>query len=953
MQDSAHARRWSEMICGPGTRFHGHTPRMDDPGGNCYYGPFLAARNECMHENRWLGRRISAPAALVTCMLVLVSGTTCCGQQGDRELQQPRSAAPPGSSRQSSARTAESSATTNTMGLRLEWQALPDLPDPVGVAGPFVGTHGGALIVAGGANFPPPVWENEKAWHDEIYALLADGERLNWVEAGSLPRPAAYGGSATTPQGIVCAGGNHGETVFSDCFLMRWDAAAGKVVWEPLPDLPAPRAHAAVAAIGNAVYFVGGQSGAELVTASDTVYRLDLSLAPRHWETLPPIPGGARAFAMAAAQNNGFDPCIYVMGGRRERDGGIEFLSDVWQFHPRRNAWRRCADLPSPLSAGAAVGFGQSHLFILSGDDGRLFGRAEELRDRHPGFARRSWAYHTITDRWVSAGATPQNQVTTTAVVWRDRIVLPTGEIRPRVRTSAVWSITLPPSSGLFGWTDYIVLAVYLASLIVIGIYFARRTSTTEDYFRAAGGIPWWAAGCSIFATMLSSLTFTGIPSKAFAQDWVYAVGNLLIPVVAVVAVYVALPFYRGIDATSAYEYFEKRFSRGIRLSCSALFSMFHVFRMAIVMSLTALALAVATPLTPSQSVCLMGFLSVVYCSIGGVSAVIWTDTMQTVVLLGGALLAGGWMLAAWDQGLGAAWQEAVAYDKLNLVNWHLSPTDTQVALWVVVLGGIGQNVSSYTADQAVVQRYMTTPSESLAARAIWTNALLSIPATIIFFGLGTCLFLFYRAHPERLDPTITTDQVFPLFISRELPVGVAGLIVAAIFAAAQSTVSTSMNSVATTLVTDWIRPAWNDSTEHGLLRIAQVLTALLGAAGTLVALLFVDPDIRSLFDQFLKVVGLFMGVLGGLFLLGAFFPRANSLGAWCGAASGLVAMLVAALFTNLNGYLYPAMGIGVCVVVGACASRLGPPPDCDATLYLVGWKSLLVRWRAGGNSTA
>ncbi|MCR9296753.1 MAG: sodium:solute symporter, partial [bacterium] len=450
----------------------------------------------------------------------------------------------------------------------------------------------------------------------------------------------------------------------------------------------------------------------------------------------------------------------------------------------------------------------------------------------------------------------------------------------------------------------------------------------TDDYFRGSGRIPWWAAGCSIFATMLSSLTFTGVPSKAFAQDWVYAVGNMMIPVVAVVAVVIALPFYRRIDATSAYEYLEKRFHWSIRAFGSLSFSTFHVFRMAIVMSLTGLALAVATPLTATQSVLLMGLLSIVYCTLGGVSAVIWTDTLQTFVLMGGAVIAIVWMLAgAQQQASEGMLETALRYDKLNLANLHLSPFDAQIALWVIVLGAIGQNVASYTADQAVVQRYMTTRTEALAARAIWTNALLSIPATLIFFGIGTSLFLFYRSHPERLDPSITTDQIFPLFIARELPLGVSGLIVAAIFAAAQSTVSTSMNSVATTLVTDCFRPLLGRWNEHAFLRLAQTLTVLLGIAGTWLAVSFVDPEIRSLFDQFIKVIGLFMGVLGGLFVLGAVFRRANAVGAWCGACAGAMSMYAIWKYTAVNGYLYTAIGILVCVSVGLAASFMALPP--------------------------
>ena len=376
---------------------------------------------------------------------------------------------------------------------------------------------------------------------------------------------------------------------------------------------------------------------------------------------------------------------------------------------------------------------------------------------------------------------------------------------------------------------------------------------------------------------MLSSLTFTGIPSKAFAQDWVYSVGNMMIPVVAVLAVFVAMPFYRRIDATSAYEYLEKRFSRSVRLFGSASFTLFHIFRMAVVMSLTGLALSVATPLTPAQSVLLMGVLSIIYCTMGGIEAVIWTDTIQTFVLMGGAVLAIGMLVAGTDGGVSGFLSAATDADKFRIANFHWDVTSTQIALWVIIVGGIAQNVSSYTADQAVVQRYMTTANRKLAARSIWTNAILTIPATLLFFGIGTALFAFYRSHPEKLDPTITTDQIFPLFIAREMPIGLAGLIVASVFAAAQSTVSTSMNSTATAIVTDFMRPSNVCKSEAGYLNAARFWTFLLGVLGTLLGLVFVNPEIKSLFDTFIIVIGLFMGVLGGLFVLGALTRQIGS----------------------------------------------------------------------------
>ena len=421
--------------------------------------------------------------------------------------------------------------------------------------------------------------------------------------------------------------------------------------------------------------------------------------------------------------------------------------------------------------AGTGIAIGHSHIFVLGGADGSLFFKADDLKDAHPGFPKEALAYHTITDTWTSAGTMPANHVTTTALKWGSRIIIPSGEVRPRVRSPKIWSITPESTRKGFGAVNYTILIGYLLLMIGIGFYFNRKNKNTDDYFRGGSQIPWWAAGCSIFATMLSSLTFTGLPSKAFAQDWVYAMGNMMIPLVAILAVYIALPLYRKLDVTSAYEYLENRFSRGVRLFGSASFTLFHIFRMSVVMSLTGLALAVATPLTPAESVVLMGALSILYCTLGGIEAVIWTDTIQTIVLMGGALLAIYFMTAGADGGFLGATQMAMDANKFRFLNTHWDMTSTQIALWVIIFGGIGQNVSSYTADQAVVQRYMTTSSSKLAARSIWTNAIMSVVATILFFGIGTALFAFYHSNPQKLDPTITTDQIFPLFIAMEMPV--------------------------------------------------------------------------------------------------------------------------------------------------------------------------------------
>src|SRR6056297_501326 len=819
----------------------------------------------------------------------------------------------------------------------LEWSELPSLPDELGFAGPFAGVHNDALIVAGGANFPRPVWENDsKVWHDRIFVLVKAEPGLTWREAGKLPRPIAYGATVSTPEGLVCMGGNDAEQTFDEVFLLGWDPVSETIQRVDYPALPVPCAFSAATLIGDVIYLAGGQRGSSLDSAMANFWSLDLSKKSSAeeftWKELPAWPGPSRALNLTVSQHNGYTDCVYVISGRRQSDQTVEFLKDVWEFNPTTGDWRARANVPRCVMAGTGIGFGQSHVLVLGGATGELFFQADQLRDQHPGFGKRSLDYHTITDTWTEAGPTLANHVTTTAVRCGNDIIIPTGEIRPRVRSPKVLRVVPLRPVRDFGTINYIVLFGYLLSMVGVGFYFARKNSSTDDFFRGGKQIPWWAAGCSIFATMLSALTFTGIPSKAFAQDWVYSVGNFTIPVVAVIAVFVAMPFFRRIDATSAYEYLERRFSRGVRLFGSASFSLFHIFRMAVVMSLTGLALAVAIPLTPSQSVLLMGVLSIVYCTMGGIEAVIWTDTIQTFVLMGGAVLAIGMLISGVDGGVSGFFAAANDADKFAIANFHWDVTSTQIALWVVIVGAIAQNLSSYTADQAVVQRYMTTANQKLAARSIWTNAVLTIPATLLFFGIGTALFAFYRSHPDKLDPTITTDQIFPLFIAREMPIGIAGLIVAGVFAAAQSTVSTSMNSTATAIVTDVMRPFRMCNSETGYLSAARFWTFLIGVVGTMLGLVFVNPEIKSLFDSFIKVIGLFMGVLGGLFILGALTRRANATGAMIGAITGAGVMFCLWQFTAVNGYLYTASGISTCLAVGYLSSLALPRPARDLT---------------------
>lgn len=821
------------------------------------------------------------------------------------------------------------------------WEALSVLPpvgsqtEALGVAGPIAGLHNEALIVAGGANFAQPYWENDKEWHDDIWVRTQDdaGES-QWLEAGKLDHPLAYPAVVSTSLGVVAMGGCDADRTYDEVLLLQWDPSTRELRKEYLPPLPAPCSYAAATVIGDEIYLAGGSENLELASAMTNFWRLNLSnygTGELRWEVLPPWPGPERAYNITVAQHNGYSDCIYVLSGRREgaEAGSWDVLADVYEFNPDNyrtgvgSPWRRRADMPAPRMAGTAAGVGQSHLFVLSGADGSLYQQANELREQHPGFPRQILGYHTITDTWFEAGEMPANQVTTHAFKVKDDILIASGEIKPRIRAAEIWKVSPIRTAATFGWINIGAIVLYLLILVGIGIYFSFNNKSTEDFFRGGQRIPWWAAGCSIFATMLSSLTFMSIPAKAYATDWLYFLINMSIIALAPFIIHFILPFFRRIDATSAYQYLELRFNLAARLFGSSSYILFQVGRMAIVMYLPSLALAAVTPISIEMSILLMGLLSIIYCTLGGVEAVIWTDTLQTFVLLGGALLSLLLIVFSPDIGAGEFFTVAFEENKFRLADWRWDYTSA--VLWVVVLGGLGQTLIPYSSDQGVVQRYMSVSSEKKAAQSIWTNAGLSFFATLLFFSVGTALYVFYKKNPTALDPTYQTDAVFPLFIARQLPAGAAGIVIAGIFAAAQSTISTSMNSISTAFTTDFVRRFDLISSERGYLRLARWLTVIFGLLGTGFALLIAYADIKSLWDSFISILGLFGGAMCGLFMLGIFTTRANGPGALVGAAGGALCLWLVQQYTEVSFLLYATVGIVATFVIGWIASLMFP----------------------------
>ncbi len=793
-----------------------------------------------------------------------------------------------------------------------EWANLPDLPVPSGLSGAFVGTSNGALIVAGGVSYSSSLEGGAKVWRQTIYVLEEGDNR--WRTGFELAHSLAHGASALTGDSLIVVGGQSAGRHYSTVYRLRW--RNGKIEQSVLPDLPKTCAMASAAVLGDTIYVAGGQETSATTTAMKTFWALDLSKVSPQWKSLEVWPGAGRIFPVVAAQDGAF----YLFGGLdlvrgEDRQVTRKPLKDAYCYRPGEG-WKTVAKSPRVLVAATGSTLGQSHVLVFGGK--HLFRRHEPTTESL-GLARDILAYHTITDTWSTIGTLPHNVAFTTAVHWRDRIVVPGGEERPEESSASVLAAQpRQPTSG-FGRWDYVCLSVYLLSLLGMGIYFSRRGKTTEDFFVAGRRIPWWAAGISIVGTQTSAISFMAIPAKVYSTDWVYLWNPLAASLIAPLVVFVYLPFFRRLNLTTVYEYLEKRFNVTVRIFASTAFVLFHIGRMAIVLFLPSIALSTVTGINVYVCILAMGILCTIYTVLGGIEAVIWTDFLQVIVLIGGGFISLVIIAANVDGGWGGILSLGLADSKFHLVNWTWDMTTT--AIWVMVIGNIFVNIVPYTSDQVVVQRYLTTKDEKEAAKAIWASAALIIPQVILWFSLGTALYAFYKSQPALISPAIPTDTIFPFFIAQQLPTGITGLVIAALFAAAMSTVDSSLNSVATVIVTDFVRRFKRSVSDHACLKLARWLTGLFGVLATLSAVLMVTYEIQSLWDLFQKLIGLLGGSMASLFVLGIFTRRANAPGALIGAISGAAVLYLVQSYTAVHFFLYAAVGIITCSIVGYMAS--------------------------------
>jgi len=480
---------------------------------------------------------------------------------------------------------------------------------------------------------------------------------------------------------------------------------------------------------------------------------------------------------------------------------------------------------------------------------------------------------------------------------------------------------------------DIVVLVAYILGVVGLGCYFVRKSRDTEHFMAAGRSLPGWAVGLSIFGTYLSSNTFIGYPGAAYGGTWNRFVFSLSLPLAAWIAVKWFVPFYRKSGEISAYHHLETRFGPWARSYALVCYLLMQVARMGAVMFGVAIALDALTGWGMAPIIIAMGVLVTLYTLLGGIEAVIWTDVAQSIVLVVGAVVVAVMLLVGMPGGPRTVLDTGLHFGKFSLGS--VGPSLSESTFWVVLLYGIFANLKNFGIDQSFVQRYHAAKDEAAAGRSVWMAALLYIPISLLFLFIGTCLFAYYQ-HPSnakliaeikrgvaaerlagekgQLDPdayerklaeTATAlkskdvgDKVLPHFIVRKLPPGLAGLLFAAIFAAAMSSIDTSLNSSATVLLSDfykrYLRPR---AGERESMHVLHGATLAWGAVGTGVALAMMGQ--KSLLDAWWQLSGIFTGAILGLFLLGFVVRRAGSIAALAGVAAG-VALIAWMTFSSV-----------------------------------------------------
>ena len=466
---------------------------------------------------------------------------------------------------------------------------------------------------------------------------------------------------------------------------------------------------------------------------------------------------------------------------------------------------------------------------------------------------------------------------------------------------------------------DIIVFLLFTGGVVAFGCSFFKKKGTSEEFTSAGRSLPGWVVGMSIFATYVSSISYLGYPGKAFSGDWNAFVFSLSIPIASYFAARYFVPFYRSQDSISAYSFLENRFGPWARIYASSCYLLTQIARTGSILYLLALPMNVLLGWHIQTIIVVTSVAIVLYSMLGGMKAVIWTEAIQGIILIGGALVCMFILLFDMPGGPVQTFSIAMEDGKFSLGSFGSSLSES--TFWVCLIYGIFTNLQNYGIDQSYVQRYHTAKNEKEAKFSALFGGYLFIPVSAVFFMIGTGLYAFYKVHPGILPDGVRADYVFPFFIVNELPVGLTGLLIASIFAAGMSTIATSVTSSSTIILTDYYQRFRKHAGNRERMLVLKLSSVGVGVAGILVAFAFMS--VQSALDAWWALASIFSGGMLGLFLLGYISRKARNFDAVLGVVCGVIPVCWIVISPFVHANLAIVFGTLLIFLVGFLSANL------------------------------
>lgn len=700
--------------------------------------------------------------------------------------------------------------------------------------------------------------------------------------------------------------------------IIRLSIQEDTLIEESFAKLKTPLFMPSLAIVDNHLYLLSGLNNIKSQIASAQFWRISFLEDKPEWEALADFPTTASLQSIVIGQ---FGQIAVAGGMRSNQEGTWTPHTNMWVYLPipvdgtNVQGWVQQEDLPLSLAGAHGIQTGQAHMITVGGwqeavQQDSIIQQSVESTNKDILIS------HLITFKHLHYEIPEEESILSIVGTDKHKYIL-----TDKGKSLLSWSVN--DSVRRLSTLDYFIIVLHFLLMAIIGFYFSKKQDNAEEFALGGRNVKWWAGAISMFATGASSISFMAIPALVYSSSLVWFTPVLLLIPLYFLQAHIIYPLLRGLQLTSTYEYLQLRFHFSLRYVASAQFVLSQILgRISIVMLLPALAISATTGLDITLSILFMGIITTIYTAIGGFEAVIWSDVIQGLLML----FALFFMAFLGIQAIGFSEFVEVneSFNKFEMALWDWDLT--LPVIWIFIFNAIFQELAAGS-EQTIIQRVFATPEKDVTKLAILFTAF-AILISIGVCSTGLSMFSFFHTFPEKLNPTMNNDQVVPLYIIKNIPTGIAGLIIAALFAASMSTLSSSINSVATILSEDF----YTKMSDKKKLIFMKIAAVLVGVLGTMIALYMASLNLKSIFSTFAQVMAFLGGGFASVYILGMFTKRANTGGVLSGIVISALALIYTKTQTDLHWTFTNFIAMGSALLGGYLSSFFFPGVKADIT---------------------